>query len=90
MGKGCGISDTRITIEIVREGAPDLTLVDLPGITRLPISGQPPDINEQISKIIMRYIVLEESIILNVIIADVDFSTCDSIKKSKDVEERGK
>lgn len=88
-GKGYGISDTPITLEIVREGAPDLTLVDLPGITRVPISGQPPDIYEQISEIIMHYIILEESIILNVITADVDFSTCDSIKKSKDVDERG-
>lgn len=88
-GKGCCMSDNPITLEIVREGAPDLTLVDLPGITRVPISGQPPDIYEQISEIIMRYIIPEESIILNVITADVDFSTCDSIKMSKHVDERG-
>lgn len=88
-GKGFGISDTPITLEVVREGAPDLTMVDLPGITRVPISGQPPDIQEQIQEIIKRYIAPEESIILNVIPADVDFSTCESIQMSKSVDERG-
>lgn len=88
-GDGYGISDTPITLEVVREGAPDLTMVDLPGITRVAIAGQPPDIHEEICEIIMRYIKPEASIILNVISADVDFSTCESIKLSKLVDERG-
>lgn len=88
-GEGFGIADTPITLEVVREGAPDLTLVDLPGITWVAISGQPPDIHEEISEMIMHYITPEESIILNVIPADVDFSTCESIKMSKRVDERG-
>jgi len=70
-------------------GAPDLTMVDLPGITRVPIPGQPPDIEEQISEMIIHYITPNASIILNVISADVDFSTCESIKMSKAVDERG-
>ena len=88
-GEGCSISDTPITLEVVREEAPDLTMVDLPGITRVPIGDQPQDIYEQIKEIIMHYIIPEESIILNVISADVDFSTCDSIRMSKTVDSRG-
>jgi GTP-binding protein EngB required for normal cell division len=88
-GEGSGISFNPITLEVVRMGAPDLTMVDLPGITRVPIPGQPPDIYEQISEMIIHYITPNESIILNVISADVDFSTCESIKMSKAVDERG-
>jgi GTP-binding protein EngB required for normal cell division len=61
-------------------------MVDLPGITWVSIPGQPPDIYEQISEIIMQYLIPKESIILNVISADVDFATCESIRMSKIVD----
>ena len=88
-GVGSGISYVPITLEVVRMETPDLTMVDLPGITRVPIPGQPADIYEQISEIIKHYIGPNESIILNVISADVDFSTCESIRMSKIEDERG-
>jgi len=34
----------------------DLTMVDLPGITKVPIKGQPHDIEEQIKRITYKYI----------------------------------
>ncbi|KAI5648909.1 hypothetical protein M9H77_34914 [Catharanthus roseus] len=64
-------------------------MVDLPGITRVPVHGQPEDIYEQISAIIMEYIKPEESIILNVLSATVDFSTCESIRMSQKVDRTG-
>ncbi|KAL0331234.1 UNVERIFIED_CONTAM: Dynamin-related protein 4C [Sesamum angustifolium] len=71
------------------KGVPDLTMVDLPGITRVLVPGQPEDIYEQISKIIMEFIAQEESIILNVLSATVDFSTCESIRMSQRVDKIG-
>ncbi|KAK3441339.1 hypothetical protein EUGRSUZ_B01398 [Eucalyptus grandis] len=65
-------------------------MVDLPGITRVPVHGQPEDIYEQISAMIMEYIKPEESIILNVLSATVDFSTCESIRMSQMVDRTGR
>ncbi|TYH89798.1 hypothetical protein ES332_A13G007200v1 [Gossypium tomentosum] len=70
-------------------GVPDLTMVDLPGITRVPVHGQPDNIYEQIRDIIMQYITPKESIILNVLSATVDFSTCESIRMSQQVDKNG-
>ncbi|GLJ11699.1 hypothetical protein SUGI_0174950 [Cryptomeria japonica] len=88
-GDGKGISNTPITLHITKVGAPDLTMVDLPGITRVPVAGQPGDIYEQIRDIIMEYISPKESIILNVLAANVDFPTCESIKLSQSVDPEG-
>ncbi|XP_057747158.1 threonine synthase, chloroplastic-like [Arachis stenosperma] len=67
----------------------NLTVVDLPGITRVPVHGEPENIYVQIKDIIMEYIRPEESIILNVLSAIVDFTTCESIRMSQSVDKTG-
>lgn len=89
-GSGKAISNTPLTLVVKKDGVPDLTMVDLPGITRVPVHGQPENIYEQISAMIMEYITPEESIILNVVSATVDFSTCESIRMSQMVDKTGK
>lgn len=89
-GTSKGVRDTPIQLLIRKPHAPDLTMVDLPGITRVPVHGQPENINEQISSMIMKYIKPEESIILNVLSAQVDFPTCESIRMSQQVDKEGK
>ncbi|KAJ7953923.1 Dynamin-related protein 4c-like [Quillaja saponaria] len=88
-GHGKGISNNPLTLVVRKNGVPDLTMVDLPGITRVPIHGQPENIYDQIKDMIMEYITPEESIILNVIAASVDFSTCESIRMSQCVDKTG-
>ncbi|KAL1192097.1 Dynamin-related protein 4C [Cardamine amara subsp. amara] len=88
-GSGKGVSDTPLTLHVKKDGVPDLTMVDLPGITRVPVNGQPDNIYEQISKMIMKYIEPQESIILNVLSATVDFTTCESIRMSRQVDKTG-
>ncbi|KAK2977187.1 hypothetical protein RJ640_008812 [Escallonia rubra] len=88
-GNGMGISHTPLTLVVKKNGVPDLTMVDLPGITRVPVHGQPEDIYEQISNIIVEYIKPEESIILNVLSSTVDFPTCESIRMSQRVDRLG-
>ncbi|KAL9683731.1 hypothetical protein QQ045_021156 [Rhodiola kirilowii] len=88
-GNGKGISNNPLTLVVKKNGVPDLTMVDLPGITRVPVQGQPDDIYEQISNIIREYISPEESIILNVLSAAVDFPTCESIRMSQQVDKSG-
>ncbi|KAJ6704449.1 DYNAMIN-RELATED PROTEIN [Salix viminalis] len=88
-GSGKGISHVPLTLVVKKKGVPDLTMVDLPGITRVPVHGQPENIYEQIAGIIMEYIKPEESIILNVLSATVDFTTCESIRMSQKMDKNG-
>ncbi|KAM1064329.1 hypothetical protein ACFX2I_028333 [Malus domestica] len=88
-GEGKGISDTPLTLLVKKKGVPDLTMVDLPGITRVPINGQPEDICDQIKNMIKAYIKPEECIILNVLSATVDFPTCESIQMSQTADKTG-
>ncbi|CAK7323680.1 unnamed protein product [Dovyalis caffra] len=88
-GDGKGISKAELTLVVKKNGVPDLTLVDLPGITRVPVYGQPANIYEQIADIIMKYITPDESVILNVLSATADFSTCESIMMSQKVDKNG-
>ncbi|CAK7335660.1 unnamed protein product [Dovyalis caffra] len=88
-GSGKGISNAPLTLVVKKNGVPDLTMVDLPGITRVPVHGQPDNIYEQIAGIIMEYIQPVESIILNVLSASVDFTTCESIRMSRQVDKTG-
>ncbi|PHU05674.1 Dynamin-related protein 4C [Capsicum chinense] len=48
-GHGKGISNKLLTLLVKKNGVPDLTMVDLPSITRVPVQGQADDIFEQIS-----------------------------------------
>ena len=50
-GKSKGISDKLITLDVVSEDVPDLTLIDLPGITRVAVEDQPADIGDQVSAV---------------------------------------
>ncbi|KMZ68403.1 Dynamin-related protein 4C [Zostera marina] len=88
-GSGKGISNVPLTLVVKKKGVPDLTMVDLPGITRVPVHGQPEDIYDQIHAIIMEYISPKESIVLNVLSATVDFPTCESIRMSQQVDRTG-
>ncbi|KAL3749789.1 hypothetical protein ACJRO7_010847 [Eucalyptus globulus] len=87
---GKDVLNAPLTLVIKKYGIPDLTMIDLPGITRVPVHGQHENIYEQISEMIMEYIRPEESIILNVLSATVDFSTCESIRMSQMVDKTGR
>ncbi|KAL8264306.1 hypothetical protein R6Q59_022436 [Mikania micrantha] len=50
-GNSKGISNVPLTLVVKKKGVPDLTMVDLPGITRVPIGDQPKDIYDQISEV---------------------------------------
>lgn len=88
-GTSKGISNKPISLHIKKANAPDLTMVDLPGITRVPVHGQPENIYEQIAEIIRHYISSPESVILNVLSASVDFPTCESIRMSQQADKSG-
>ncbi|XP_043928897.1 interferon-induced GTP-binding protein Mx3-like [Protopterus annectens] len=88
-GSGKGISDKLISLEIESDNVPDLTLIDLPGIARVAVQGQPYDIGEQIKKLIRKFIEKEETINLVVVPCNVDIATTEALKMAQDVDQSG-
>lgn len=62
-----------------------MTLVDLPGLTRVPIGDQPPDIEMQIRNMIMQFITKDNCLILAVSSANTDLANSDALKLAKEV-----
>lgn len=67
----------------------NLTLVDLPGLTKVPVGDQPPDIEFQIRDMLMQFITRENCLILAVTPANSDLANSDALKLSKEVDPSG-
>ena len=83
------VQDTPIELKVYRHDQDDLTLVDLPGITRTAREGQQGTgkaLEEMILNMCRRYCAPEESVILNVVSAMVDFSTSASLQLSQELD----
>lgn len=68
----------------------NLTLIDLPGITKVPVGDQPQDIEYQIKDMILQFISRESSLILAVTPANMDLANSDALKLAKEVDPQGK
>ncbi|CAI2387254.1 unnamed protein product [Moneuplotes crassus] len=90
-GKKKGIVDKPIVITIHSHTCPDLTLIDLPGITRIPLQGsdQGKDIEKITKKMALRYVKDPRTIILAVIPANADMTTSDALQMARDLDPKG-
>ncbi|KAK2491264.1 hypothetical protein MC885_015717 [Smutsia gigantea] len=88
-GEGMGISHELISLEISSPHAPDLTLIDLPGITRVAVGNQPADIGRQIKALIRKYIFRQETISLVVVPCNVDIATTEALSMAQEVDPDG-
>ena len=68
----------------------NLTLVDLPGMTKVPVGDQPPDIEQQIKEMIAQFISKENCLILAVSPANSDLANSDALKLAKEFDPQGK
>lgn len=68
----------------------NLTLIDLPGMTKVPIGDQPVDIEMQIRNMIMQFIKKESCLILAVTPANMDLATSDALQIAREVDPQGK
>ncbi|XP_062406578.1 interferon-induced GTP-binding protein Mx2-like isoform X2 [Sardina pilchardus] len=89
-GDGVGICDELIILEILSPDVCDLTLIDLPGIARVPVKGQPEDIGDQIKRLILSFIEKSETINLVVVPCNVDIATTEALKMAQEVDPEGK
>jgi len=67
----------------------NLTLIDLPGLTKVPIGDQPADIENQIKAMIFQFIKRENCLILAVTPANTDLANSDALKLAKEVDSQG-
>ncbi len=87
--KDKNIKDIPIVLNVYSQTCPDLTLVDLPGVTRVPIGDQPKDIEEITKRMATRYCEDPLTIILCVIAANSDIATSDGLKLAKEIDVNG-
>ena len=67
----------------------NLTLIDLPGMTKVPVGDQPPDIEIQIRSMLMEFISRENCLILAISPANSDLANSDALKIAKEVDPEG-
>uniref|UniRef100_A0A8C1U996 Dynamin-1-like protein n=1 Tax=Cyprinus carpio TaxID=7962 RepID=A0A8C1U996_CYPCA len=89
-GNNKGISDEPIQLKIFSPHVVNLTLVDLPGITKVPVGDQPKDIELQIRELILKYISNPNCIILAVTAANTDMATSEALKVAREVDPDGR
>uniref|UniRef100_A0A8B9JGT8 dynamin GTPase n=1 Tax=Astyanax mexicanus TaxID=7994 RepID=A0A8B9JGT8_ASTMX len=88
-GANKGISPVPINLRVYSPHVLNLTLIDLPGITKVPVGDQPADIEQQIRDMIMQFICRESCLILAVTPANTDLANSDALKLAKDVDPQG-
>ncbi|XP_048837649.1 LOW QUALITY PROTEIN: dynamin-1-like protein [Brienomyrus brachyistius] len=89
-GDSKGISPEPIHLKIFSPHVLNLTLVDLPGITKVPVGDQPEDIESQVQDMILSFISNPNSIILAVSPANSDLATSDALKLAREVDPDGR
>lgn len=88
-GKNKGISSIPINLRVFSPHVLNLTLIDLPGLTKVPVGDQPADIEHQIREMILSFIKRENCLILAVTPANQDLATSDALKLAREVDPSG-
>nr|ANM86800.1 dynamin-related protein 1 [Stygiella incarcerata] len=84
-----GISSNPIVVKVFSPNVVPLTLVDLPGLTRIATHGQPQDIVSQIEEMVITEITRESSLILAVSSAADDLANSDALRFAHQVDPTG-
>ncbi|KAH9731545.1 Dynamin-related protein 1B [Citrus sinensis] len=88
-GRSKAISTVPIHLSIFSPNVVNLTLIDLPGLTKVAVDGQPESIVQDIENMVRSYIEKPNCIILAISPANQDLATSDAIKISREVDPRG-
>ncbi|RYO88541.1 hypothetical protein DL763_005957 [Monosporascus cannonballus] len=89
VGRNAGISPAPINLRVYSPNVLTLTLVDLPGLTKVPVGDQPRDIERQIRDMVLKYIQKSNAIILAVTSANTDLANSDGLKLAREVDPEG-
>ncbi|TNN70363.1 Dynamin-2 [Liparis tanakae] len=88
-GSNKGISPIPINLRVYSPNVLNLTLIDLPGMTKIAVGDQPVDIEHQIRDMLMQFITKDSCLILAVTPANTDLANSDALKIAKEVDPQG-
>ncbi|XP_067940111.1 dynamin-1-like isoform X3 [Watersipora subatra] len=88
-GSNKGISNIPINLRVYSPHVLNLTLIDLPGMTRVAVGDQPQDIEMQIRSMLMEFVEKDNCLILAVSPANTDLANSDALKLAKEVDPTG-
>ncbi|XP_058472980.1 dynamin-1a isoform X4 [Solea solea] len=88
-GANKGISPVPINLRVYSPNVLNLTLVDLPGMTKVPVGDQPADIESQIKEMLMQFVTKDNCLMLAVSPANSDLANSDALKIAKEVDPQG-
>ncbi|XP_076092246.1 dynamin-1-like isoform X2 [Mytilus galloprovincialis] len=88
-GGNKGISNIPINLRVYSPNVLNLTLIDLPGMTKVAVGNQPQDIEIQIRSMVLEFISKESCLILAVSPANTDLANSDALKIAKEVDPQG-
>lgn len=88
-GKNKGISPVPIVLKIFSPRVVNLSLIDLPGLTKIPIGDQPEDIEAKIKKMVSLYVQNPNSLVLAISPGNHDIANSDSLKLAREVDPQG-
>ncbi|XP_036423299.1 dynamin-3 isoform X6 [Colossoma macropomum] len=88
-GSNKGISPIPINLRVYSPNVLNLTLIDLPGMTKVAVGDQPPDIEHQIRDMLLQFITKDSCLILAVTPANTDLANSDALKIAKEVDPQG-
>ncbi|KAK2640762.1 hypothetical protein Ddye_022525 [Dipteronia dyeriana] len=88
-GKTKQISPIPIHLSIYSPNVVNLTLIDLPGLTKVAVEGQAETIVQDIENMVRSYVEKPNSIILAISPANQDIATSDAIKLAREVDPTG-
>ncbi|XP_057777573.1 phragmoplastin DRP1C isoform X2 [Salvia miltiorrhiza] len=83
------ISNVPIHLSIYSPNVVNLTLIDLPGLTKVAVEGQPETIVQDIEMMVRSYVEKPNCIILAISPANQDIATSDAIKLAREVDATG-
>jgi dynamin 1-like protein len=87
--RGTIVSPVPMTLRIVSPHLPGLSMVDMPGLTKVPIDGQPKSIVTELENMARDYVKHENVIILAVTPANADLATSDALRLAREVDPTG-
>jgi len=88
-GNNVNIVDDAIVLNVYSHTCPDLTLIDLPGITLIPIEGQDENIAAITRGMCSRYMSDPRTIILCVVPANADMTTSEGLMMARRLDPKG-
>ena len=88
-GDNKGVVNKPIHLKVTSPRLLELTLVDLPGFTKMPVGDQPDDIHAQIRAMCLDYVRNPNTIVLAITAANTDLSNSDALQVAKEVDPQG-